>query len=60
MTQKLLLNTQMIWPIFIKILKKYNPNKIGKYWLYLMMWLLICLVIKTLIVTVQLFIRGKN
>ena len=24
---KLLLNTQMIWRVFIKILKKYNPNK---------------------------------
>ena len=32
-----------------KNIEEYNPNKNKKYWLYLMIWLLICLVIKNLI-----------
>ena len=35
--------------IFIKILKNAIQIKSGKYWLYLMIWLLICLIIKNLI-----------
>ena len=30
MIQNLLLNTQMIWTIFIKNIEEYNPNKKGK------------------------------
>ena len=32
-----------------KNIEEYNPNKNEKYWLYLMIWLLVCLVIKNLI-----------
>ena len=32
-----------------KIIEEYNINKNEKYWLDLMIWLLICLVAKTLI-----------
>ena len=44
MIQKLLLNTQMIWMIFKEILKNAIQIKNEKYWLYLMIWLLMCLV----------------
>ena len=30
-------------------IKGYNPNKKRKHWLFLMIWFLICLVIKNLI-----------
>ena len=49
----------MIW-IFMKTLKNTIQIKSAEYWLYLMTWLLICLVIKkqlNLIVN-ELFIRG--
>ena len=47
--QKLLLKTQIIWTIFIKTLRNIIQIKSKKYWLHLMIWLLICLVIKKLI-----------
>ena len=61
MIQKLLLNTQMIWRIFIKVLKDTIQIKNENYWLHLMIWLLICLAIKKVnpIVT-ELFIRGRK
>ena len=46
---QILLNTQMIWLIFKKILKNTIQIKNGKYWLFLMIWLVICLIIKSLI-----------
>ena len=49
MILKLLLNSQMKWMIFVKILKNTIQIKNEKYWSYLMIWLLICLVIKKLI-----------
>ena len=36
-------------PNIYKIIEEYNPNKKGKIWLFLVIWLLICLVIKNLI-----------
>ena len=42
MILKLLLNTQMIWMIFIKILKNISKIKNVKYKSFLMIWLLIC------------------
>ena len=44
MIQKVLLNTQTLWMIFIEILNNTIRIKSKKYWLYLMIWLLICLV----------------
>ena len=61
MILKFLLNTQMIWMIFITILKnKIQINNV-KYGLFLMIWLLILLSNKKLnpIVT-DLFIRDKK
>ena len=40
MILKLFLNTQMIWMIFIKILKNTIQIRNVKYWSYLMTWLL--------------------
>ena len=61
MIQKVLLIIQMIWMIFIKILKNSIQTKNEKHWLYLMIWLLISLLIKKLnpIVT-ELSIRRKK
>ena len=46
---KLLLNNPMIWVIFIKTLKNIIQIKSGKYWWFLMIWLLMNLVVKSLI-----------
>ena len=61
MILNLLLNTEMIWMIFINTMKNTIQLKIVKYQSFLMMWLLICLVIKKFnpIVT-ELFIRGRK
>ena len=61
MSLKLLLNTRMIWIIFIKTLKNTTQIKNVKYYSFLVIWLLIRLVIKKLnpIVT-ELFIRGRK
>ena len=58
----ILLGTQMIWMIFIKILKNATQRNSRKYYSYLMKWLLIRLVIKNLIrsIVTELFIRGKK
>ena len=48
MIQNILLNAQMIWIIFTKILKNGLQVRDGKHWLYFMIWLLICLVIEVL------------
>ena len=58
---KFLFNIQTIWLIFIKSLKILIQIKHEKYWPLLMIWLLICSVIKKLnpIVT-ELFIRGRK
>ena len=61
MILKILLNTQMIWMICIKILKNTIPIKNKNYWSHLIISLLICLVIKKLIqVVTKLFIRGRR
>ena len=61
MIQKLLLNTQKIW-IFIQILKIVIQIKSKKYWLYLMIWLLISLVPNKNLnpIVTELFIRGRK
>ena len=61
MSLKLLLNTRMIWIIFIKTLKNTTQIKNVKYYSFLVIWLLIRLMIKKLnpIVT-ELFIRGRK
>ena len=61
MILKFLLNTQMIWMIFITIRKKKIQINNVKYGLFLMMWLLILLSNKKLnpIVT-DLFTRDKK
>ena len=58
---KFLFNIQTIWLIFIKSLKILIQIKNEKYWPLLMIWLLICSIIKKLnpIVT-ELFIRGRK
>ena len=61
MTQNLLLNSEMIWLIFTKTLKNTIQIKDKKYWSYLMIWLLICLVIKKLnLIVNELFIRARK
>ena len=45
----LLLNNPMIWMIFIKTLKNIIQIKSVKYWWFLMIWLLMNLVVKSLI-----------
>ena len=61
MSLKLLLNTQIIWMIFIKILKNTFQMKNEKYWLYMVIWLLICLVIiKLNPLVIELFIRQRK
>ena len=61
MIQGLLLDIQMTWVIFINIMNNTVQNKFGKYWLYLKIWLPICLVIKTLNPIVnELFIGGRK
>ena len=61
MSLKLLLNTRMIWIIFIKTLKNTTQIKNVKYYSFLVIWLFIRLIIKKLnpIVT-ELFIRGRK
>ena len=58
----ILLGTQMIWMIFIKILKNATQRNRRKYYSCLMKWLLIRLVMKNLIrsIVTELFIRGKK
>ena len=48
-------------PNIYRIIEEYYPNKKGKIWLFLVIWLLICLVIKkpNPIVT-ELFMRGRK
>ena len=61
MIQKILLNIQMIWVIFMKTLKNTVQIKSKKYWSYLKIWLLKCLVIKNLNkVVTESFIRGRK
>ena len=43
---------------YLSYIEKYNLKRNGKYWLYLMIWLLICLAIKNLIH--YWFIRGRK
>ena len=59
MILKLSLNTQIICIIYVKILKNIIQIRNAKYWSFLMIWSLICLVIKNPIVT-ELFIRGRK
>ena len=61
MSLKLLLNTRMIWIIFIKTLKNTTQIKNVKYYSFLVIRLLIRLITKKLnpIVT-ELFIRGRK
>ena len=56
MVLKVLLNTWMIWMIFIKRLKHRIKTRNAKYWCFLMIWLLIC---NNPIVT-ESFIRGRK
>ena len=46
MIQNLLWNIQMIWMIFIKILKYRMNIKYERYWSYSIIWLLVALPIK--------------
>ena len=58
---KTLLNTQMIWMIFIKTLKNIIQVKNEKYWLYSMIWLLTCLLNVSLVfITQSNFVVPKN
>ena len=59
MILKLLLNTELIWMIFIKILKNKIQIRNIKYYLFLLIWLLICLVIKKLTIP-ETSIRGSK
>ena len=59
MILKLLLNTELIWMIFIKILKNKIQIRNIKYCLFLLIWLLICLVIKKLTIP-ETSIRGSK
>ena len=59
MILKLLLNTELIWMIFIKILKNKIQIRNIKYYLILLIWLLICLVIKKLTIP-ETSIRGSK
>ena len=59
MILKLLLNTELIWMIFIKILKNKIQIRNIKYYLFLLVWLLICLVIKKLTIP-ETSIRGSK
>ena len=59
MILKLLLNTELIWMIFIKILKNKIQIRNIKYYLFLLIWLLICLVIKKLTIH-ETSIRGSK
>ena len=58
MIQKRLLSTQMIWMIFITTLKNTIQIKNEKYWLYLMIWLLIRLIIKNIVT--EIFVIGRK
>ena len=61
MILKVLLSTRIIWIIFIKILKNKIQIRNIKYWSFLIIWLLICLVIKKLNPVVsELFIKGRK
>ena len=61
MIQKLLLNAQIVWMIFIKILTNALQIRNKKNWSYLMIWLLIYLAIKKLNPVVsELFIRERK
>ena len=58
---KAFIETKIMWMIFIKILKNIIQTRKIKYWLYLMIWLLIGLVIKKRNPVVpELFIRGRK
>ena len=58
---KAFIETKIRWMIFIKILKNIIQTRKIKYWLYLMIWLLIGLVIKKRNPVVpELFIRGRK
>ena len=59
MILKLFLNTELIWMIFIKILKNKIQIRNIKYYLFLLIWLLICLVIKKLTIP-ETSIRGSK
>ena len=61
MILELLLNTQIIWMIFMKTLKVIIQIKNEKYWSYLMVEMLIFLVIKKLNpIETELFMRGRK
>ena len=61
MILKVLLSSRIIWMIFIKILKNTIQIRNIKHWSFLMIWLLICLVIKKLNpVLSELFIKGRK
>ena len=61
MILKVLLSSRIIWMIFIKILKNTIQIRNIKHWSFVMIWLLICLVIKKLNpVLSELFIKGRK
>ena len=57
---KLLLRNQMIWMMFMKIMKNTNEISNAKYWPFLMIWWLICLVIKNNPTATEIFIGGRK
>ena len=61
MIKKLLLNTQVIWMVFIKTFKNSIQTENKKHWFYSIIWLLICLAIKIFNpIATELLIRGKK
>ena len=57
---KPLLRNQMIWMMFMKIMKNTIEISNAKYWPFLMIWWLICLVIKNNSTATEIFIGGRN
>ena len=61
MILKLLLNIQVILMICMKIFMSTNQIINAKYWLHLVLWLLICLAISNLNkIVIELFIRSRK
>ena len=61
MILKVLLNAPMIWMIFIKILENIIQTRNTKYWLFLMLGILICAVTKKInTIVTTLFIWGRK
>ena len=61
MILKVLLTTQIILMIFMKMLTNTIQIRNAKYWSFLMIWLLMCLEIKKLIqIVTKLYVRDRT